>query len=249
MKRTRAAPLHLGLSLLVLAVCAGLVLFAWYPYPFLQLPPSGKLAASLVAAACVVTPALTWFVYTPGKSIPKLVFDLVVIGLIQASAVAWGMYNLSLQKPYFMVFTVDRFDVLARQQVTSPIDDPAFLDKPISGPIVLYAEMPADRETYQRLLQEVMFEGKPDLQFRPEFWHAYDGRAKEALRAARPLADLRGARPDAVEGIDTLVRDHGGDIARLRFVPGLMHGGQFAAVLEGASGELLGYLQTDPWLD
>jgi hypothetical protein len=249
MKRTRTALLHLGPSLLLLAACAGLVLFAWYPYPFLQLSTSGGRAALLVAAACVIAPALTWLVATPGKGRSKLVLDLVVISLIQVSTVAWGMYNLSVQKPYFMVFTLDRFDVLARREAFGWIDNPAFLDKPLSGPIPLYAEMPSDPDTYQRFLREVMFEGMPDLQFRPEFWSRYAGRAQEALQAASPLADLRGARPDAAECIDTLVGDHGGDITQLRFVPGMMRGGQFAAVLDATSGELLGYVQTDPWLD
>jgi hypothetical protein len=234
----------------MLSACAGLVLVAWYPYPFLQLPRSGQLAAWLVTAACVVGPALTWLVATPGKNRSKIVLDLVIIGLIQVSAVAWGMYNLSAQKPHFMVFTVDRFEVLARREITDPIDDPAFLDKPFAGPVILYAEMPAiDSADYQRLLQEVVFEGKPDLQYRPEFWRNYAGRAQAALQAARPLSDLLAARPEAAGCMEALASDLGVDVARLRFVPGIMSGGQFAAVLDGASGAVVGYVDTDPWLN
>ena len=50
---------------------------------------------------------------------------------------------------------------------------PGFWKKPTAGPILLYANMPADPAAYQQLLQEVMLEGKPDLQFRPEFWSLY----------------------------------------------------------------------------
>jgi hypothetical protein len=249
MTRSSAALLHLCFSLLLLAACAGLVMFAWYPGPFLQLPRSGELAAALTAAACIIMPALTWLVFTPGKSRPKLILDLVVIGLIQLSAVTWGMYNLSAQKPYFMVFTLDRFDVMSRRQVFGSIDDPAFLDKPFSGPAILYAVMPAaDSNDYQRLLQEVMFEGKPDIQYRPEFWSVYSERAREVLRASRPLADLRAARPDAAGPISALVVDRGGDITQLKFVPGMIGRGHFAAVLDGASGDVVGYINTDPWL-
>jgi hypothetical protein len=250
MTRSRAALPHLLLSLAVLAVCAGMVMFAWYPYPFLILTHSGALAAALIIAVSLAAPALTWLIATPGKDKPKLLFDLVVIGLIQVSAVAWGMYNLSEQKPYFMVFAVDRFDVLARGQVFGRIDDATFLDKPFSGPIMRYAEMPATESTaYQRLLQEVMFEGKPDIQFRPEFWSPYGERKHLALQAARPLADLRAERPESADCIDGLTGEHSTDIAQLRFVPAMMGDGYFAVVLDGGSGGVVGYIKTDPWLE
>ena len=250
MKRSRTALPHLLLSLGVLAACAGLVIFAWYPYPFLQLSPGGELAVALIGAACIIAPALTWLVSTAGKATSKLVFDLVVIGLIQVSAVAWGMYNLSAQRPYFMVFTLDRFDVLARDEVVGQITNPAFLDKPFSGPVLLYANMPAaESAAYQRLLQEVMFEGKPDIQYRPEFWSPYGERQHMAPQAARPLADLRAARPESAECIDDMAGGRNADIAHLRFVPAMMGNGHFAVVLDGSSGDVVGYIKTDPWLN
>ena len=249
MTRSRAASPHLLLSLGALAVCAGLVMFAWYPYPFRILPPSGKLAAALVVTACIIAPALTWLVATPGKEKSKLLLDLVVIGMIQVSAVAWGMYNLSMQKPYFMVFTLDRFDVLARNQAVGQITNPALLDKPFAGPVFLYANMPTEPAAFQQLLQEVMFEGKPDIQFRPELWSLYDKRKHLALQAARPLAELSAARPESKECIDDLASGRDADIERLRFVPGMMGDGHFAVVLDGSNGEIAGYVNTNPWLD
>ncbi|MCW8925167.1 MAG: hypothetical protein OQJ84_02840 [Xanthomonadales bacterium] len=247
MNRSRAALIYLWPSLVVLALCAAVIMFAWYPQPFLQLPSSGRFSVLLLISAALIGPVLIWFMYKQGKK--GMLFDLVFIALMQLAAMGWGMYTLYLNRPYFMVFTLDRFEVLARREVdTAEISDPAFLDKPLAGPVLLYANMPSDPAAYQKLLREVMFEGLPDLQFRSEFWSLYDQRRQQVLDVSRPLADLREARPESSASIDKLVRKHGGEISSLRYVPGLLHAGQFAAVLDADSGGIAGYLVTDPWL-
>ncbi len=247
MKRSRAALAYLWPSLLVLALCAAMVMFAWYPQPFLQLPVSGRFSILLLISAAFIGPALILFIYKPGKK--GLVFDLVFIALMQLAAMGWGMYTLYMNRPYFMVFTLDRFEVLTRREVdTDRVANPAFLDKPFAGPVLFYANIPSDPVSYQKLLREVMFEGLPDLQFRSEFWSLYDERRQQVMDVSRPLTDLRDARPESVAVIDDLVRKYGGDIAMLRFVPGLLHDGQFAAVLHAGNGAIAGYLVTDPWL-
>ncbi len=248
MTRSRAAFSYLWPSLLVLVICVAVIMFAWYPHPFMQLPNSGKFSILLLVSAALAGPVLTWLIYKKGKK--GLVFDLVFIALMQLAAMGWGMYTLYLNRPYFMVFTVDRFEVLTSREVdTDRIANPVFLDKPLAGPLSLYANMPTDRDAFQQLLQEVMFEGRPDLQFRSEFWSLFEDRRQQVLEISRPLAELREARPGDVTAIDKLVNSNGGDITKLRFVPGMLHGGQFAAVLNAKSGEIAAYLVTDPWLD
>jgi len=247
MKRSRAALLHIVLNLLLLSVCAGLALYLWYPHPFRHLPDSGRFSLLLIASAAIVLPALTWLVNKPGKSGRALAFDLVLIGLIQVAAMTWGAYTMYLARPYFMVFAVDRFEILSRRDVTYPVTNPAFLDKPLTGPLILFANMPSDTEQFQKLLREVMFEGKPDLPFRPEFWSAYAERQHLVLQVARPLSNLRRARPAAAADIDALVQDNGGEIGGLQYIPGMIGHGNFTVVVEAKSGAIRGYLGTDPW--
>lgn len=248
MKRTRAALAFLWPNLLLLALGAAVVTLAWYPQPFLQLPSSGKFSVLLFISAALVGPVLVWFIYKQGKK--GLVFDLVFIALMQLAAMGWGMYTLYLNRPYFMVFTLDRFEVLTYREVdTGRVTDPALLDKPFAGPVLLYANMPSDPAAYQKLLQEIMFEGLPDLQFRSEFWSLYEQRQQQVLGVSRPLGDLREMRPELTVAIDGLVHKNGGDISILRFVPGLLHAGQFAAVLDARNGDIAGYLVTNPWLE
>jgi len=249
MAKSRAALTHLWPSLQLSAIIAGMILFIWYPYPFLQFKDTGKFSLMLVLSAGFIGPAMTWLFYRKGKSKRALAFDLVVILLIQTTAFAWGGYALYQNRPYFMVFTVDRFEVLTMRDVDlTTITDSKLMNKPLAGPILLYASMPAEPQAFQKFIKEVMFEGKPDLQFRPEFWSLYADKQQLSLSPAQPLETLRSARPESLQAIDKLVIKNGGDINRLKYVPGMVQNGQFAAILDADSGEVIDTLVIDPWV-
>lgn len=247
MSKSRAALNHLWLTLLALTVLAAVILFVWYPHPFRQFGDSAKFALLLMVTAAFIGPALTFLVYKKDKR--GLLLDLCVISLVQIAALGWGAFSLYQNRPYFMVYTVDRFEVLSQRDVDlSWVTDPKFLNKPIAGPILLYANMPADPAAYQQLLKEVMFEGKPDLQFRPEFWSLYSERQQAVLHKSQALADLRSARLDSTQEIDQLVQTHGNNIDKLRFVPALFKDGHFTVILNTSSGDVIDTLVIDPWL-
>lgn len=250
MAKSRAVIIHLWPGILALAIIAGLILFAWYPYPFLQFRENDKFSLLLVLSAVLIGPALTWLVNKKGKSRRALIFDLVVIVLIQAAAITWGTLALYQNRPYFMVFTVDRFEVLSIRDVDlTHITHPKFLDKPGTGPVLVYANMPTDPQKFQKLLNEIMFEGKPDLQFRPEFWSLYAEKQRLVLDVSKPLEQLRNARPESIDAIDKLVKNNGGDITQMKFVPGMVKDGQFAAILDADSGEVVDTLVIDAWVN
>lgn len=248
MSKLRAALKHLLASTPVLAVLAALVLFVWYPGPFLEFRESGRAALLLMLVAFIIGPALTFVVYSKGKR--GLLLDLCVIVLIQVAAIGWGTLSLYQNRPYFMVYTVDRFEVISLREIdVSFISKPEFLDKPFASPVLLYASLPDDPQSFQRLLQEVLFQGQPDLQFRPEYWSLYATMQTRVLEKAQPLVRLREARADSLKAIEKLVKNHGGDIDKLAFVPSLLKSGHFAAILDANSGEVVDTLKIDPWLD
>jgi hypothetical protein len=240
--------IHLWPSILVLAVITGLIVFAWYPHPFLQFQQNGKFLLLLIGTAILVGPPLTWLVYKEDKR--QFKFDVIVIVLIQLAAIVLGTSTLYKNRPYFMVFTVDRFEVLSRGEIDlQQLTDSRFLDKPASGVILLYATLPADKQKYHALVKEIVLEGKPELQFRPEFWSLFEEKRQLALQTARPLRWLRSARPESTAEIDKLVNNNGGNISLLKYVPAMGRFGQFAAILDVNSGKLVGYILTDPWIN
>ena len=248
MTKSRAALKHLGLSLAVLLGIGGLILFLWYPYPFWEFKEKAKFALLLIVVAGLIGPLMTAFVYKKGKR--GLLLDLIVIAIIQLAAIAWGSHALYQNRPYFMVFTVDRFEVLTMRDVDpDSISNKAFLNKPASGPIMLFAEMPINPLAFQQLLEEIMLEGKPDLQFRPEFWSLYSDSQSQAIKPSKPLSKLLSERPESSAAIDQLVQKYGADINSLKFVPGIHRNGEFAVILDAASGEVVDMLVINPWIE
>lgn len=248
MSRTRTALTHLWPSLLAVAVAVSLTVFAWYPDPFYRAGQGVRFALLLIVFAGLVGPALTWLVYKDHRF--KFRFDVTVIVMIQLAAIGWATYTLYEKRPYFMVFAVDRFEVLSRGDVDpASITDPQFLPGPASGPRLVFAAMPTDRQVYAELVRGVMFEGGPDIHLRPELWHLFEEKQAFAMLVARPLEDLRNARPGSAEAIDRWVHRRGKPIQSFKFAPASGRFGDFAAVLRSDSGEFVGGIDTDPWLN
>ncbi len=63
---------------------------------------------------------VTLIVFNPGKRLALLRLDLAVIGTIQAAALAYGVSVIAEARPVYMVFTVDRFDLVAPTTSRTP---------------------------------------------------------------------------------------------------------------------------------
>ncbi|EXB26762.1 putative type IV pilin accessory protein [Acinetobacter baumannii 1437282] len=69
----------------------------------------------LLGIDLILGPALTWLVYKEGKK--SLKFDLTVIILIQISALCYGVYHIAQGRPAWMVYSVDRFDLIKNNEI------------------------------------------------------------------------------------------------------------------------------------
>lgn len=245
--RIRALTLNLALSAIMLGIVLAVVLLAWYPDPYFRIQNTIRLVMVLAVVQLVLGPLLTFILYKPGKK--GLWFDIVVITLLQFAALAFGANVLHDGKPRFMVYAVDRFNVLAAKDVDfSQIRDPRFLAQPEKGPWMVIANMPMDPEESQRLLRETVFEGKPDLDRQPRYWGDYATGFPHIAAQAHTLADLREARPDANRAIERVLSATGRKAEVLIFLSVIGKKEDYAVVLDPESGEVLDAIACDPWL-
>jgi hypothetical protein len=248
--RPRAVLSHLGLSAAIVGTACALIFFVWYPHPYFRATGASRVLLVLVGVDLVLGPLLTAIVFKPGKR--GLKFDLVVIALVQLAAFVYGATTIYRGRPYFTVFAVDRFYVLARGDIVPEElarherDD--WLRKPVRGPLVVAAQRPADIEVAQRLLDETLLQGKPDIERRPDFWSAYAERAEQVGARARPLAALSAARPQAASAIAALPARLGVPAERLGFLPLIARNRDLSFIVDMTSGTPLDVLDVDPWL-
>jgi hypothetical protein len=249
--RPRAALTHLGVTAAIVGAACALILLVWYPQPYFVATGAAHVLRVLIGVDVVLGPLLTAIVFKPGKRGLKL--DLAVIALVQIAALVYGVTTIYHGRPYFTVFAVDRFYVLARGDVVPAElerhehDD--WLRKPTRGPMLVAAERPTDAAGAQRLLDETVFQGKPDIERRPDYWAPYADGAAEVRAKARPLAALSAARPQAASAIEALPARLGVSAEKLGFVPLVARNRDLTFIVDVTSGAPLEVLDVDPWLE
>ena len=159
-RRSRAAGIHLAISVLVLLAPLSLIFYYWFPGPYFG-SDGGIQAAVLIALVhFVIGPVLTFVIFSPNKSLGKIRFDFVVIGMLQIAALAAGSYVIYEQRPVAVVLAKNRFlPVTAsqiRQQGASLSDLRQFGRR---SPALVYSRPPADEEEFAQMMLLALNEG------------------------------------------------------------------------------------------
>ncbi len=218
MSRLRGFLIHLSLSAAVVGCVFAVVFFLWYPRPYFEVVGAWYLVRLLVFVDVVLGPLLTLIIFKSGK--PGLKFDLTFIALVQVAALIYGTGIIYQERPYYLVFSVDRFEVVARQDVdVTQIKYDALREKPWTGTVKVFARLPDDPVALSTFTEEVVFEGKPDLERRAEFWHPYADYARDAPARALPVEASLTEIEDVAGRAPRIIERHRDDHARMGYVP------------------------------
>jgi len=248
MPKLRAFLIHLGISLTVVGAVVAFVFFLWYPDFYFQVKGAGSVLRVLIGVDLIIGPALTLLVYKPNK--PGLRFDLATIAVLQLVALVYGTVTLFSERPYFTVFAVDRFVVLARKDVDfSGINNDQLTDKPFAGPITMVATLPKDIDEYQRFLNSVIFENQPDLERRPEYWSPYAEQTEQVLARAGSIESLRENRSVAGNQLERLLQKIDKRDDQLGFLPLFSNKGDFVMIIDRDNGMPIDAIEVDTWID
>ncbi|ENW83578.1 hypothetical protein F909_00589 [Acinetobacter sp. ANC 3929] len=131
--KTKFVTAHLMISFGVALVAVLVVFLCWYPAPLNKATGVTHIFLMMLGIDLILGPALTWLVYKEGKK--SLKFDLTVIILIQISALCYGLYHIAQGRPAWIVYSVDRFDLIKNnevytkniQQATKEFQQPSWL--------------------------------------------------------------------------------------------------------------------------
>jgi hypothetical protein len=245
MTRKQAFLIHLGISGLALVMVLALVFLVWYPYPFNVVTGVVNGLEIFIGAFLVLGPLLTLILFKPGKA--GLKFDMYLVAVIQSAFLLYSSYTLYQERPYYIVFSQDRFEVLTYAHIDQEqITYAALLSKPWLQPVYAVASMPTDVQEQQRILEETLFEGKPDIHQRPVYWHPYSESFTEVSRGSRPLSDLLERRPDKATEIESLI-EASDDGAELIYAPIIGKERVFSLVLDSGKMMPVGFIDVDPW--
>lgn len=143
MSRYQAFAIHLGLSLIIFAVLAALVIYVWYPQFFFETDGGWQGIRIIVLVDLVLGPLLTLVVYKAGK--PGLKTDLTMIGTVQALCLLAGTWVVYNERPLALVFADGQFNsVTADTYRNAGRAVPDFSRFPGPSPKWVMVELPED---------------------------------------------------------------------------------------------------------
>ncbi|OTG96541.1 type IV pilin accessory protein [Acinetobacter sp. ANC 3832] len=165
---------HLSVSLFVALLAIIIVFVFWYPSPINKALGVTHIFLMMLAIDVVIGPILGWFVYKEGKK--SLKFDLMVIIFLQMIALGYGIYSIAQARPAWLVFNVDRFELVKNNEIDrSHIikAKPEYQSSPFLKPeYVAVKNIENNKEKNELMMQEI-FKGV-SLAQRPELYQPLD---------------------------------------------------------------------------
>jgi hypothetical protein len=248
LSRWQAGGGHLLLSVAIGATVLAAMILVWYPPPYFQATGGMGLVLLMIGVDVTLGPLLTTAVFDPAKGLGKLKLDLAVIGFLQLAALAYGIHVMYSARPAYLVYAVDRFDLVMANTIP-----PAELAKasgawqrlPMGRPPTVGARVPDD----PKLKEESLFLalGGVDLPQQPRFYVPYAEVARDAARKGREIAELKRGNPDRAEAIDAIVRASGRPESGLRYLAARAPNLDFAVVVDAADGAIVDMTTARPW--
>ena len=247
LNRWSAFGLHLVINALIAATVVGLVLWLWYPAPYFAAMGGDTLLRLLIGVDVTVGPLITLIIFKPGK--PRLSQDLAIIAGLQVAALAYGTYVMFDARPVYNVFVKDRFETVAANSIDETSQDKAaeaFRSMPLTGPRIVAANLPKDRNEATTILMSSLA-GGPDVSNLPHLYTAYDHAAAQVAKASRPLVSLSQKGLESAQAVNAFVGANGNGARTLGYVPVKARNRDFTAIVDRKTGEIVGYIDVNPW--
>lgn len=246
MNRWKASLVHLGISMLLVGAVAAYVIGFWYPPALLAMSHADKILLMLVGIDLVVGPLLTLLVFKPGK--PSLRFDLTVIALLQACFLAYGVFNLTVSRPVFLVADGAGFDLVFANDLAPALiakgARPEYRNLSLTGPLLVGARLPTDPKARSLVLESAL-SGKGDIESMPEYYAPYEEVIGSMLPKGKALVKASGLSEKALAKLTAAARRYGRDPASVRYFY-LRSSRGFAGILvDAGSGALVGPVNVD----
>lgn len=243
--RTRAAGIHLSVSVLVTAGVFAAMIALWYPWPVFLAAGAPELLLLVSVCDVVLGPALTFVAFRPGKK--GLKFDLAVIAMLQLSALGYGVHTVFIARPVFMVFAVDRFELVSEADIEPEQlakAKPVYRDLSVTGPRLVAAELPADAGERSTLLMAAATQGI-DLKHLPQHYGEYDVVRIKGLAKSTPVDKLRDYNDPA--RVDQALNELARAPQSLRYYPLRGVKRDLTVFVDAATGEIVRIAHLAPW--
>jgi len=237
----KASFIHFSLSAVILSLIMALIVYFWFPTPFLGISDFKEIALILISVDLVLGPLLTFIAYNPSKKSLKL--DLSVIVAIQIMALSYGLYSLYLSHPLYISYYDKGFTLISTYQATpEKAKHKDFKISKLSSPKISFLNL--DDKMKNQLFTE-MLNGGANIEARAEFYEPYQDHLAEIIENSldpRLVFKMKGPK----EKLDKFIQQNGNSIDDYIFVPLNSGSKQVVWVLKKDTGSPVDILDVPP---
>jgi hypothetical protein len=221
MTRLKATLTHLLISTTLAGIVICLILFGWYPPPYFWALGGPMLLALLVGIDIVLGPLMTMILFNPAKSRRELTLDLTIIGIVQLSALSYGIHSGYVGRMVYGVFADDAFHLVEASEIAPGLlqkAQPEFQRLPFAGHRIIGTVIPDTDKARSDINFFKAIGAGPQLL--PEYYVPLDRSREQIKTAALARDDLQKKHPALVVDIQKLLDAHQlawGDVAVVPF--------------------------------
>lgn len=242
LEKLRAACFHFLFTCIVSILSALLIFYIWFPAPYTNISGGIDLWVILVGVELTLGPLMSLVIYSSTKSLRSLVVDYSMVGLVQFCALFYGVSTLYSVRPVFMVFVVDRFELVSEMAFTEVTWAEAKKWRSGGfGPTVLGVREAQNAEERDELMFEAVSTGK-DIHLRPKYYKQIDPvQVSAKTKSVSELIEkLKGSKYDYLSS----------DLSQYKgyvWLPAAQSYNFWIAVLDPVDLSVVGLYPIDPW--
>ena len=248
MSRWKAAGIHFALCAFIATALVLVMYELWYPPPYFALMGGAGLVLLIVGCDVVLGPLITLIIFKSGKK--GLTFDLSVIAFLQAVALSYGAYMMFVARPVFTVFAVDRFEVVAANDIRpselARASSPQFAKLSLTGPRVVGA-LPPTNPGERNALTLNAINGGEDVKDLPRLYVPYETVASAAARRALPLRMLEIEEPSSHDAISKAIDGTTVPLNKLGYLPLKGRFREMSMIVDTTNGRIVASVDARPW--
>lgn len=245
MNRYRASATHLGISATIASLVFAAIYFIWYPGPLFGAAGGRDLFLLVLAVDVTVGPLVTLIIFVPGKK--GLVFDLWVIGILQASFLAYGVWTIAEARPVYIAFVKDRFELTHANQIPDSVLVDArmnrYFDLPWTGPRFVGVKFPTDDTEKFKIMVSGL--SGVDIHCYPQYHIPYEQVTKDVVDRSIRLQNLASFNKGL--SVPELAQRLGRKEEEVRYLPLRAGKVDLTVLVDAKTGAVLKVADLKPW--
>jgi hypothetical protein len=176
--RLKALGLHLGASLVALALILATFFLCWYRWPGWYLADATQVIRVLVGVDLMAGPLLTFIVAVKSKSRRELARDVTVIIVLQLIALGYGCMSLWNGRPLYYAFSEDvlqviqAYDIDPNEAAIAVQQNAPLVPHWYSLPRWIWAPLPEDAKEHDRIVASAI-NGGGDVISMPRYYRPW----------------------------------------------------------------------------